>query len=562
MSKQDKEAGWKDLFPGQVEIPPLSLLDQVRNFLQNQGSALSPQAKKNLLEYFEANLAQFEPLLNSGKSLYDIGSQILYAWEDRRYLDGAMYGSRQDRTMKFAEPEDLRQNNHDVEDMYEQGREDAASGKAPLEEGDAAYMNGYNEHKTSSVDLQRAWRQFKNQNWYDGTVASVSDRMEVVEEWKRNISRLIRNSNDNQSLRIAGKIISEIDKEYETLSRTSMALGDFELDDYLDSMPALTVAKNYDVRVSSDGTADLGYSDGSWMFEAANAVNKEAANRDWDFFTTVHASEWTEDRPSDLLNSEPVFRDVAISYVEGKTAAILDVRKRAKIIDDFVTTAEKTRRQMRRNETSVRKAMTSTSKKTVASEWPDANAPGAPDRVDNSQSCDNPEGHAEHMNTNGECPWCGSYDKSKWASKKTARKKTASQFMMPFELLETLESYLLNSISEHNFVSPGMKSYMPALSELVLDNRGAASVVVDSDMLEAAYNFISLQASENAFSWGPDVHALNRWLGKWAADNDHYSSKKTSSRKVEASLDVGLTRTAFVVPYGVKDYNTDDSFGI
>lgn len=411
MSRQDKEAGWPEIkqFFTPVPLPaatPITLLDQVRSFLVNQGDSLSPAAKKNLLEFFETNLSQFEPLLKSGAGLHDIGSQILYAWEDRQYQQIAMYGSRQGNTMKFADPEDLRQNNHSVEDMYEQGREDAASGKAPLEEGDAAYMNGYNEHKTSSVDLQRAWRQFKNQNWYDGTVASVSDRMEVVEEWKRNVSRLIRNSvHDDQSLRIAGKIISEIDKEYEALSRTSMALGDFELDDYLDSMPALTVAKNYDVRVSSDGTADLGYNDGSWMFEAANAVNKEAANKDWDFFTTVHASEWTEDRPSDLLSSEPVFRDVAISYVEGKTAAILDVRKRAKIIDDFVTTAEKTRRQMRRNEASVRKAMTSTSKK-----------------------------------------------------------KTAS--------------------------------------------------------------------------------------------------KKTSSRKVEANLDVGLTRTAFVVPYGVKDYNTDDSFGI
>jgi hypothetical protein len=24
------------------------------------------------------------------------------------------------------------------------------------------------------------------------------------------------------------------------------------------------------------------------------------------------------------------------------------------------------------------------------------------------------EAHAEHMRINGDCPWCGAYDKSKW----------------------------------------------------------------------------------------------------------------------------------------------------
>jgi hypothetical protein len=31
-----------------------------------------------------------------------------------------------------------------------------------------------------------------------------------------------------------------------------------------------------------------------------------------------------------------------------------------------------------------------------------------------ARNCSHPEEHEEHMAMNGECPWCGSYDKSKW----------------------------------------------------------------------------------------------------------------------------------------------------
>ena len=27
------------------------------------------------------------------------------------------------------------------------------------------------------------------------------------------------------------------------------------------------------------------------------------------------------------------------------------------------------------------------------------------------------EAHEEHLRVNGDCPWCGSYDKSKWLSR-------------------------------------------------------------------------------------------------------------------------------------------------
>jgi len=29
-------------------------------------------------------------------------------------------------------------------------------------------------------------------------------------------------------------------------------------------------------------------------------------------------------------------------------------------------------------------------------------------------ACSVPEAHIEHMAINGDCPWCGCYDKSKW----------------------------------------------------------------------------------------------------------------------------------------------------
>jgi hypothetical protein len=39
-----------------------------------------------------------------------------------------------------------------------------------------------------------------------------------------------------------------------------------------------------------------------------------------------------------------------------------------------------------------------------------------PDRVDHgSQNCSGGgEAHEAHMEMNGDCPWCASYDKSKW----------------------------------------------------------------------------------------------------------------------------------------------------
>ncbi len=29
-------------------------------------------------------------------------------------------------------------------------------------------------------------------------------------------------------------------------------------------------------------------------------------------------------------------------------------------------------------------------------------------------ACPMPDAHAEHMAINGDCPWCGAYDKSRW----------------------------------------------------------------------------------------------------------------------------------------------------
>lgn len=45
----------------------------------------------------------------------------------------------------------------------------------------------------------------------------------------------------------------------------------------------------------------------------------------------------------------------------------------------------------------------------------DADCTRETEKLDKGTSnCDYPEAHQEHMAINGECPWCGSYDKSKW----------------------------------------------------------------------------------------------------------------------------------------------------
>jgi hypothetical protein len=241
-----------------------------------------------------------------------------------------------------------------VDSAYQQGKTDAANGMPPADEYDAGYMNGYNESKTSSKsdreinmnDMMREWRRFQGQNWYDGTVQRIASRLDEVEAFEKRVSRKLRTT-DEDSVLIAGeRIMKMIASEIEALSKSSMALSDSDLDDYLDSMPALTVAKDYGVRMASDGLMDLGPDDGSWLFEQASSVNKQAASFDWDQFTDLHAKEWAEDRPSSLLASEMMFREAAIDYVEDKTEMILDVRKRASIIDKFVMTAERSRREI------------------------------------------------------------------------------------------------------------------------------------------------------------------------------------------------------------------------
>lgn len=44
---------------------------------------------------------------------------------------------------------------------------------------------------------------------------------------------------------------------------------------------------------------------------------------------------------------------------------------------------------------------------------PDSGATGAPDYFDPGD-CSDAEAHEAHMVMNGDCPWCGAWDKSKW----------------------------------------------------------------------------------------------------------------------------------------------------
>lgn len=203
----------------------------------------------------------------------------------------------------------------------------------------------------------RQWNQFQGEKWYDGTVASITTRLDGVEKWLKTVETALKSTDDEVEMKLGHKLAQQIKSEIESLSKTSLALFDNDIEDYLDTLPALTVAKNYKQAVNDNGMHELGEDDGSWLYEQAQDIQKQASEYDWDMFTNVYAKEWTEDTTPELKNSEMMFRSAAIDFVEDKTMMILDVRKRALIIDKFVTNAEKARRASTTKKATKKKSM-------------------------------------------------------------------------------------------------------------------------------------------------------------------------------------------------------------
>jgi hypothetical protein len=144
-------------------------------------------------------------------------------------------------------------------------------------------------------------------------------------------------------------ILTELGAEKESLEKIASEYVDFDTEDYLNSLPGGTIAKEY--RVSSAGTADLGEDDGSLLYRTAASINREYEDADWINFVTAGAEVWIEDQGHRLLDSQLNTREAAVYYVEQKTLPILDVEKRAAIIDNFVDNVEICRRARKEGST-------------------------------------------------------------------------------------------------------------------------------------------------------------------------------------------------------------------
>jgi len=195
------------------------------------------------------------------------------------------------------------------------------------------YDNIELEAKTAAADTR----------WFNGTSESILTRLDRLQEILDTTRMAASNPNAsvNQIERYAN-ILTELGSEKEQLEKLASEYVDFDTEDYLNSLPGGTVAKEY--RVSSAGTSDLGIDDGSLLYRTAATIENEFEDADWINFVTAGAEVWVEDQNERLLKSQLNTREAAVYYVERRTLPILDTVKRASIIDNFVDNVEICRR--------------------------------------------------------------------------------------------------------------------------------------------------------------------------------------------------------------------------
>jgi len=196
-----------------------------------------------------------------------------------------------------------------------------------------SYDNFENEIKTAANDSK----------WFNGTSESILVRLDRLQDILDRARTAASNPNVSElDLTRYANTITALSTEKEQLEKLAAEYVDFDVQDYLDSLPGGTIAREY--RISSAGTADLGEDDGSLLFKAASSVQSEFKDADWVNFVTAGAEIWVEDQNNRLLNSQLNTREAAVYYVENKTLPILDVTKRAAIIENFVDNVEICRR--------------------------------------------------------------------------------------------------------------------------------------------------------------------------------------------------------------------------
>jgi len=216
------------------------------------------------------------------------------------------------------------------------------------------YDNFEHEIKTAAADS----------SWFNGTSESIMTRLDRLQDLldRARTAASHPNLSDRDLSRFASTI-TELSTEKEQLEKLASEYVDFDVEQYLDSLPGGTIAREY--RVSSAGTSDLGEDDGSLLYRTASSIQNEFEEADWINFVTAGAEVWVEDQSSHLLKSQLNTREAAVYYVEGRTMPILDVTKRAAIIDNFVDNVEICRRA--KNDISSFRTTKSASAKKVAS---------------------------------------------------------------------------------------------------------------------------------------------------------------------------------------------------
>jgi len=195
------------------------------------------------------------------------------------------------------------------------------------------YENIELEAKTAAADTR----------WFNGTSESILIRLDRLQDIldRTRVAASNPNTTDRELERYAG-VLAELGAEKEQLEKLASEYVDFDAEDYLNSLPGGTIAKEY--RVSSAGTSDLGADDGSLLYRTAASIENEFEDADWINFVTAGAEVWIEDQNNRLLKSQSNTREAAVFYVEKKTLPILDSAKRASIIDNFVDNVEICRR--------------------------------------------------------------------------------------------------------------------------------------------------------------------------------------------------------------------------
>jgi len=201
-----------------------------------------------------------------------------------------------------------------------------------------------NEQPNASFLITASKKITSNVSWFDGSSASIYDRLDQVQEMLNNLKVAASHpeTNDHELIRIADQV-TVLESDRDILQKTASEYVDFDTEEYLQSLPGGTVASNY--YKTQDGMFDLGEDDGSFLFSAAKEVQNEINNYDWANFVTAGAETWTFEQMPDLTKSQLATREAACSFVEKKTASLLDATYRASVIDNFLDNVEICRRE-------------------------------------------------------------------------------------------------------------------------------------------------------------------------------------------------------------------------